>query len=61
MRVITFDGYDSRVVSNESVESIFIECNQVRSSNLVSFENKKKDKEILEAFIEIINNEIIFD
>lgn len=61
MRVITFDGYDSRVVSNESAESVFIECNQVRSSNLVSFENKKKDKEILEAFIEIINNEIIFD
>ncbi|MBD8127978.1 hypothetical protein [Pantoea agglomerans] len=61
MRVITFDGYDSIDAVNEPAESIFIECGTVRSSNVVSFENKKKDKEILEAFFEIVNNEIIFD
>lgn len=61
MRVITFDGYDSITAVNESAESCFIECKTITSRNVVSFESKKKDKEVLDAFIEIINTEIIFD
>ncbi|UIM96993.1 hypothetical protein [Yersinia ruckeri] len=61
MNVITFDEIESTVAANDQVDSICIELTTFNCDNVISFEGRKKNKEVLDAFIEIMNADIIFD
>lgn len=61
MNVITFNEIESTVVANDQVDSICIELTTFNYDNVISFEGRKKNKEILDAFIEIMNTDINFD
>ncbi|HFZ1088909.1 TPA: hypothetical protein ACIJS4_005202 [Klebsiella oxytoca] len=61
MNVITFNEIESTVVANDQVDSIFIELTTFSYDNVISFEDRKKNKEVLDAFIEIMNTDINFD
>lgn len=61
MNVITFNEIESTVVANDQVESICIELTTFNYDNVISFERKRENKEVLDAFIEIMNTDIIFD
>ncbi|CAH3694607.1 TPA: hypothetical protein R4X90_001569 [Enterobacter hormaechei subsp. xiangfangensis] len=61
MRLITFDNIESAEVANELVDTIRVECITNINSNVISFENIKQERETLEAFVEIMNTDIIFD
>jgi hypothetical protein len=61
MNVITFDEIESTVVANDQVDSICIELTTFNYDNVISLEGRKKNKEVLDAFIEIMNTEINFD
>ena len=57
MNVITFNEIESTVVANDQVDSVCIEFTTFNYDNVISFEDKKKNKEVLDAFIEIMNTE----
>lgn len=61
MNVITFDEIESTLVANDQVDSICIELTTFNYDNVISFEGRKKNKEVLDAFIEIMNTDIYFD
>ncbi|NBJ33156.1 hypothetical protein GE191_05640 [Serratia fonticola] len=61
MNVITFNEIESTVAANDQVDSICIELTTFNCDNVISFEGRKKNKEVLDAFIEIMNADIIFD
>lgn len=61
MNVITFDEIESTLVANDQVESIDIELTTFDFDNVISFEGRKKNKEVLDALIEIMNTDIYFD
>ncbi|EIV9541658.1 MULTISPECIES: hypothetical protein [Klebsiella] len=61
MNVITFNEIESTVVANDQVDSVCIEFTTFNYDNVISFEDKKKNKEVLDAFIEIMNTDINFD
>ncbi|CAH6223007.1 hypothetical protein CWX89_000359 [Salmonella enterica subsp. enterica serovar 4,12:d:-] len=61
MNVITFNEIESTVVANDQVDSICIELTTFSYDNVISFEDRKKNKEVLDAFIEIMNTDINFD
>ncbi|PHI29434.1 hypothetical protein [Budvicia aquatica] len=61
MNVITFNEIESTVAANDQVDSICIELTTFNFDNVISFEGRKKNKEVLDAFIEIMNADIIFD
>ncbi|EAC1967636.1 hypothetical protein BHF58_23675 [Escherichia coli] len=61
MNVITFNEIESSIAANDQVDSICIELTTFNQDNVISFESKKKNKETLDAFFEIINTNIIFD
>ncbi|MEN0578283.1 hypothetical protein AAIG39_04565 [Phytobacter palmae] len=61
MNVITFNEIESTVVANDQVDSVCIELTTFNYENVISFENRKKNKEVLDAFIEIMNTDINFD
>lgn len=61
MNVITFNEIESAVVANDQVDSVCIELTTFNHDNIISFENRKKNKEILDAFVEIMNTDINFD
>ena len=56
MNVITFNEIESTVVANDQVDSVCIELTTFNYVNVISFEDRKKNKEVLDAFIEIMNN-----
>ncbi|MEG9305695.1 hypothetical protein V6S20_05300 [Klebsiella pneumoniae] len=49
------------MVANDQVDSVCIEFTTFNYDNVISFEDKKKNKEVLDAFIEIMNTDINFD
>ncbi|MGM9459903.1 hypothetical protein SPM86_12270 [Enterobacter hormaechei subsp. xiangfangensis] len=61
MNVITFDEIESTLVANDQVDSICIELTTFNCDNVISFEGRKKNKETLDALIEIMNTDIYFD
>ncbi|CCK09804.1 hypothetical protein EHJ14_08575 [Cronobacter sakazakii] len=61
MNVITFNEIESTVVANDQVDSVCIELTTFNYVNVVSFEDRKKNKQALDAFIEIMNTDINFD
>lgn len=61
MNVITFNEIESTVVANDQVDSVCIELTTFNYENVISFENRKKNKEVLDTFIEIMNTDINFD
>ena len=61
MNVITFNEIESTVVANDQVDSVCIELTTFNYVNVISFEDRKKNKEVLDAFIEIMNTDINFD
>ena len=61
MNVITFNEIESTVVANDQVDSVCIEFTTFNYDNVISFEDKKKNKEVLDAFIEIMNTDLNFD
>lgn len=61
MNVITFNEIESSIAANDQVDSICIELTTFNQDNVISFESKKKNKEILDAFFEILNTDIVFD
>ncbi|RRN89449.1 hypothetical protein D2048_17205 [Morganella morganii] len=61
MNTITFNEIESTIVANDQGDSVCIELTKFNCDNVISFESMKKNKEILDAFIEIMNTDIIFD
>ncbi|HCT9107708.1 TPA: hypothetical protein OUB95_001227 [Proteus mirabilis] len=61
MNVITFNEIESKAVANDQGDSVCIELTTFNCDNVISFEGRKKNKEVLDAFIEIMNTDIIFD
>lgn len=61
MNVIAFNEIESSIAANDQVDSICIELTTFNQDNVISFESKRKNKEILDAFFEIINTDIVFD
>ncbi len=58
MNVIAFDEIESSIATNDRVDCICIELTTFNQDNVISFESKKKNKEILDAFFEIINTDM---
>ncbi|VDA92266.1 hypothetical protein BANRA_03788 [Escherichia coli] len=51
MNVIAFNEIESSIAANDQVDSICIELTTFNQDNVISFESKKKNKEILDAFL----------